>query len=86
MTRKRLKDLIILIKGGGEMASGVALRLVCSGFRVCITEIPEPLAVRRGVSLFALTRFRARITFPLFTTSCIRSTMMSSILTNVAVA
>jgi len=45
-----LKDLIILIKGGGEMASGVVQRLVRSGFRVCITEIPEPLAVRRGVS------------------------------------
>lgn len=50
MTEKRLKDLIILIKGGGEMASGVAQRLVRSGFRVCITEIPEPLAVRREVS------------------------------------
>jgi xanthine dehydrogenase accessory factor len=49
MTMRRLNDLIILIKGGGEMASGVALRLVGSGFRVCITEIPEPLAVRRGV-------------------------------------
>jgi xanthine dehydrogenase accessory factor len=50
MTEKRLKDLIILIKGGGEMASGVVQRLVRSGFRVCITEIPEPLAVRREVS------------------------------------
>jgi len=50
VTRKRLKDLIILVKGGGEMASGVVQRLVRSGFRVCITEIPEPLAVRRGVS------------------------------------
>jgi len=50
LTEKRLKDRIILIKGGGEMASGVVLRLVHSGFRVCITEIPEPLAVRRGVS------------------------------------
>jgi len=50
LIEKRLKDLIILIKGGGEMASGVVLRLVRSGFRVCITEIPEPLAVRRGVS------------------------------------
>ena len=51
MARKRLKDLIILIKGGGEMASGIAQRLVRSGFRVCMTEIPEPLAVRRAVSL-----------------------------------
>jgi xanthine dehydrogenase accessory factor len=50
LTEKRLQDLIILVKGGGEMASGVVLRLVRSGFRVCITEIPEPLAVRRGVS------------------------------------
>jgi xanthine dehydrogenase accessory factor len=50
MEEKRLKNLIVLIKGGGEMASGVVQRLVCSGFRVCITEIPEPLAVRREVS------------------------------------
>ena len=32
------------------MASGVAQRLVRSGFRVCMTEIPEPMAVRRTVS------------------------------------
>jgi xanthine dehydrogenase accessory factor len=50
VTEKRLKDLIMLIKGGGEMASGVVQRLVRSGFRVCITELPEPLAVRRRVS------------------------------------
>jgi xanthine dehydrogenase accessory factor len=50
VSRRRLRDLIILIKGAGEMASGVAQRLVRSGFRVCMTEIPEPLAVRRAVS------------------------------------
>ncbi len=50
MAEKELKDLIILIRGGGEMASGVAQRLVRSGFRVCLTEIAEPLAVRRAVS------------------------------------
>lgn len=32
------------------MASGVAQRLVRAGFRVCLTEIAEPLAVRRAVS------------------------------------
>ncbi|HEX7371337.1 MAG TPA: hypothetical protein VF372_00865, partial [Thermodesulfobacteriota bacterium] len=32
------------------MATGVAYRLVRSGFRVCITEIPAPLAVRREVA------------------------------------
>ncbi|HEX7371598.1 MAG TPA: selenium-dependent molybdenum cofactor biosynthesis protein YqeB, partial [Thermodesulfobacteriota bacterium] len=37
-------------RGGGEMATGVVHRLVRSGFRVCITEIPEPHAVRREVA------------------------------------
>jgi len=45
-----LRDLITIVKGGGEMGSGVVHRLVRSGFKVCITEIPEPLAVRREVS------------------------------------
>ena len=47
---RRLKDLIILVKGGGEMGTGVAHRLTRSGFRVCLTEISQPLAVRRAVS------------------------------------
>lgn len=46
----KLKDLVVLVKGGGEMATGVAHRLARCGFRVCMTEIPEPLAVRRGVA------------------------------------
>jgi len=46
----KLKDLIILVKGGGEMATGVIHRLARSGFQVCVTEIPEPLAVRREVA------------------------------------
>ncbi len=45
-----LKDLVILVKGGGEMATGVVHRLVQSGLRVCITEIAAPMAVRRGVA------------------------------------
>jgi xanthine dehydrogenase accessory factor len=40
----------VLVRGGGDLASGVAWRLHQSGFRVVITEIPEPLAVRRKVS------------------------------------
>jgi len=53
MTAERirgLKDIIIITKGGGEMGSGVVHRLVRSGFKVCITEIDKPLAVRREVS------------------------------------
>lgn len=40
----------ILIRGGGDIASGVALRLHRSGYRVIITELAQPLAVRRTVS------------------------------------
>ncbi len=39
--------MIVLIRGGGDLASGVALRLHHSGFKVVITELPKPLAVRR---------------------------------------
>ena len=45
-----LSDLTILIRGGGELASGVVHRLVCSHFKVCLTEILHPQAVRRGVA------------------------------------
>lgn len=40
---------MILIRGGGDLASGVALRLYKAGMRVVITELPQPLAVRRLV-------------------------------------
>jgi xanthine dehydrogenase accessory factor len=40
----------VLIRGGGDLASGVALRLHQSGLPVLISELPRPLAVRRHVS------------------------------------
>lgn len=42
--------MIVLIRGGGDLASGVALRLYRSGFKVVITELMKPLAVRRLAS------------------------------------
>jgi len=41
---------LILIRGGGDLATGVALRLLRSGLHVVVTELPQPLAVRRTVS------------------------------------
>jgi xanthine dehydrogenase accessory factor len=41
---------VVLIRGGGDLASGVALRLHRCGLQVIISELPEPLAVRRRVS------------------------------------
>ena len=43
-------DTIVLIKGGGALGSGVAMRLHRAGFSVVITEIERPLMVRRSVS------------------------------------
>jgi xanthine dehydrogenase accessory factor len=44
------KGKIILIRGGGDIASGVALRLHRAGMRVVITELYQPLVIRRSVS------------------------------------
>ncbi len=41
---------LILIRGGGDLASGVALRLVHAGLNVVIAELEKPLSVRRSVS------------------------------------
>ncbi|MBA4391965.1 MAG: molybdenum hydroxylase [Desulfobacca sp.] len=46
----KLTNLTILIRGAGEMASGVAWRLFQSHFKIVLTEIPHPMAVRRQVS------------------------------------
>ncbi len=46
-----LKDLKIIIRGAGDLATGVALRLHRSGFRyMLLLETAHPLAVRRMVS------------------------------------
>lgn len=41
---------LILIRGGGDLASGVALRLHRTGFKIVIIELEKPLAVRRTVA------------------------------------
>ncbi len=43
-------ELTVLIKGAGDLASGVALRLHRGHFRLLMTELDKPLAVRRTVS------------------------------------
>jgi len=49
-SKKDLGELVVLIRGAGEMASGVAHRLHQSHFKLCMIEIPHPLAVRREVT------------------------------------
>lgn len=42
--------MIVLIKGGGDLASGVAHRLHRAGLRVAITELEHPTVIRRTVA------------------------------------
>ncbi|MDP2268887.1 MAG: selenium-dependent molybdenum cofactor biosynthesis protein YqeB [Deltaproteobacteria bacterium] len=46
-----MKDLQIVIKGAGEMATGIACRLFMANLHsLVMLEIPMPISVRRGVS------------------------------------
>jgi len=50
----------ILIRGAGDLASGVALRLFRANLNVVMTELAQPLAVRRSVS-FAEAIYKGRV-------------------------
>lgn len=41
--------MLVLIRGAGDLASGIALRLHHAGFRVVMTDLPRPTAIRRTV-------------------------------------
>ncbi len=41
---------LILVKGGGDLGTGVAWRLHKAGFPIVITELAQPLVVRRTVA------------------------------------
>ncbi|HET8569832.1 MAG TPA: selenium-dependent molybdenum cofactor biosynthesis protein YqeB [Candidatus Limnocylindria bacterium] len=41
---------MIVVKGAGDLASGVAYRLFRAGFRPVMTEVPAPTVVRRSVA------------------------------------
>jgi len=41
---------MVIVRGGGDLATGVAVRLARSGFIVIVTELPKPMSVRRMVS------------------------------------
>lgn len=41
--------MLILIRGAGDLASGVACRLHRAGFQIVMTDLPQPTAIRRTV-------------------------------------
>ncbi len=44
-------DVLTVVKGGGDLATGVIYRLRRAGFPVIVTEIAQPTVVRRSVAL-----------------------------------
>ncbi len=45
-----MQDITVIIRGAGDLATGVAHRLHRSGFKVLLLEVAKPLVVRRSVS------------------------------------
>lgn len=43
--------VLILVRGGGDLATGVVYRLSKAGFPVVVTELAQPLAIRRAVAI-----------------------------------
>ena len=51
--------MLVLIRGAGDLASGIALRLHHAGFRVVMTDLPRPTAIRRTVCFSQAILFEA---------------------------
>ena len=62
----------VLIRGGGDLATGIAIRLLRCGIQVAITELAQPLAVRRSVS-FSEAIYEGEIIVEGFTARCFQS-------------
>lgn len=60
----------ILIKSGGDIATGIAHRLHVSGYRVLITELREPTVIRRTVS-FASAVYQGECKIEGITARCV---------------
>ncbi|MBM7623344.1 selenium-dependent molybdenum cofactor biosynthesis protein YqeB [Sporohalobacter salinus] len=54
-------DISVIVRGGGDLATGVIYTLYQTGFKVIGTEISEPLVVRRTVS-FAEAIYEGKFT------------------------
>ncbi len=58
---KKRTDNLVIVRGGGDIASGTIARLYNSGYRVVVLEIAEPTVIRSKVS-FAQAMFDGSIT------------------------
>jgi xanthine dehydrogenase accessory factor len=56
-----LEDILVVVKGGGDLATGVAHRLHRVGMKVVVTELAQPTVIRRAVA-FASAAFEGEVT------------------------
>jgi xanthine dehydrogenase accessory factor len=56
-----LSDILVLIKGAGDLATGVAYRLRRVGMQVVMTEVAQPTVIRRAVA-FAEAVYQGNVT------------------------
>ncbi len=61
MDKRLFPDTLILLKGAGDLGTGAAWRLRKAGFPVVVTELAQPLVVRRTVA-FASAVYEGAIT------------------------
>ncbi len=55
-------DILVAVKGAGDLATGVMHRLFRAGFAVVATELPQPTVLRRTVAFAeAVTQGRMRV-------------------------
>lgn len=54
--------MLTVIRGAGDLASGIALRLWRSGIRVVMTDLPHPTAIRRTVAFSEALRTGGPVT------------------------
>lgn len=55
------EDVLVVVKGGGDLATGVAHRLHRVGMKVVVTELAQPTVIRRAVA-FASAVFEGEVT------------------------
>ncbi len=46
-----LEDILVVVKGGGDLATGVVHRLHRAGMTVVVTELAQPTVIRRAVAV-----------------------------------
>ncbi|MCX7971404.1 MAG: molybdenum hydroxylase, partial [Negativicutes bacterium] len=75
----------VLIKGAGDIATGIACRLWAAGFSLVMTDLPQPTAIRRTVA-FASAVYHGEFTVEGITARHVRLSEVARVLDGDGVA